>query len=280
MEVAVLAGSGEAGPEFVQSEVFTNLSYYSGRKTPIFLIHDGGGTTFTYHLLESQGRFVYAIANPRWESCKPFEGGLPEMGRIYTGYIRETVKKVGFPAKRHRDGRFEIFLGGWSLGGLLSLEVARQLAHDPRIKVTGVVMIDSVYDHLNTRREFSAVGFQTDETGKTKNQILVQRAMTEARRMISSWDYPTWEGKFAQERPRTILLRAMERVPTKEEEGPSSIDSFRDDPQLGWGDYMEDFLEDVVDIPGDHFTLAELPNISTTSAALKKACGRLDSPRR
>lgn len=276
MNVALAAGSGEAGVEFVQSEIYTSLHYFSGRKAPIFLIHDGGGTTFTYHLLDAQGRFVYGISNPRWETGERFEGGMQEMGRIYADYIRETVRKAGFPAKRHRDGRFEILLGGWSLGGLLSLEVARQLVSDTRIKVTGVVMIDSVYYKGAGRLEFSAVGFQTDESGKTRTQVLVQRAMTEARRMISSWDVPTWDGELARHRPRTVLLRATERVPTKEGEGESAVDRFRDDPQLGWGNHMADFLEEAVDVPGNHFSLAEQPHIDAVSAILKKVCERFD----
>lgn len=279
MEAAALPG--EAGPEFVQSESFHTLSYFSGLKAPIFLIHDGGGTTFTYHLLQAQGRFVYAISNPHFYTTEPFEGGLPEMGRIYADYIRTTVKKREFPTKRSRDGRSEILLGGWSLGGLLSLEVARQLAPDWRIKVVGIVMIDSVYyPGPKTQRELSSVGFQIDETGKTKNQILAQRSMTEARRMVASWEVPVWDGRFAEERPRTILLRATERLETKEDEGPSSLDRLRDDSQLGWGHHQEDFLEDVVDIPGNHFTLAEMPYIDKTSEALKMVCDRLDQPRR
>lgn len=277
MEVAVMAGSGLAGLEFVQAEVSTKLHYFSGRKTPIVLIHDGGGTTFTYHMLESQGRFVYAISNPHWATGKPFEGGIPEMGRIYAEYVRDVVKKEKFPAKRRPDSRTEIMLGGWSLGGLLSLEVARQLALDPKVKVMGIVMIDSVYDHgANARRKFSAVGFQTEEEGKSKNQILTQRAMAEARRMIALWDIPVWEGSFAEDRPRMVLLRARESVPLKDETGPSMIDTFREDPQLGWGIQGQDFLEDVVDIPGHHFSLAEDPYIKDTSAALKKVCERFD----
>lgn len=279
MQVAVMAGSGLAGPEFVQAEVRTKLRYFSGRKTPIFLIHDGGGTTYTYHTLQTQGRFVYAIGNPRWITGEPFEGGMPEMGRIYADYVRETVAKEKFPAKRREDGRTEILLGGWSLGGLLSLEVARQLALDPVVKVVAVVMIDSVYNHgANARRKFSVVGFQTEEEGKSKNQILTQRAMAEARRMIAMWEIPTWADNLAEERPRTILLKAKEPVPTRENEGPSMIDTFRDDPQLGWGNHQPGFLEDVVDIAGHHFSLAEDPHIKETSAVLKEVCERFDPP--
>jgi hypothetical protein len=49
---------------------------------PLVLIHDGGGTTVSYFYLELLDRAVYAIQNPRFYSGKPWEGGLPEMGRL------------------------------------------------------------------------------------------------------------------------------------------------------------------------------------------------------
>lgn len=268
------------GVEFVQAETIADMRYFSGRKTPIILFHDGGGTTFTYHLLDPLGRFVYAVANPHWRSGERFEGGLEEMGRIYADYVRLAVAKPGFPAMKRPDGRKRILLGGWSLGGFLSLEVARQLAFDPAIQVTGIVMIDSPY-HRRTGGSgatYSSAGFDTDEEGKTPNQILAQRAMTEARRMMPSWWIPRWEEQYAKERPRIILLRAEEPVPVKEDEGESMIDIFRGDPKLGWDEHEDDMLEMVVDIPGNHFTLAELQYVSDTSAALKRVCEHLDEP--
>ncbi|KAL6900386.1 Alpha/Beta hydrolase protein [Trichoderma evansii] len=113
--------------------------------TPIFLIHDGGGTTLSYKFLEILGRYTYGIRNPYYYSGQVFEGGISEMAFLYASWIRKTVQDKDFPAKkRNMDGSTSIFLGGWSLGGLLSMEIARQLAVDDVVRVAGILMIDSV----------------------------------------------------------------------------------------------------------------------------------------
>lgn len=104
--------------------------------TPLVLIHDGGGTTFSYHCLGNLKRDVYGIANPYYDTDKVWRGGIPEMARTYAQWIKGVVPQG------------EIILGGWSLGGLISLEVARILAEDSAICVIGIVMIDSVYPKL------------------------------------------------------------------------------------------------------------------------------------
>ncbi|GKT94910.1 thioesterase domain-containing protein [Colletotrichum tofieldiae] len=100
-------------------------------------------------------RAVFGIANPRFHSGVPWEGGLPEMAATYLQMIRNTVtKSPEYPAlapcssSAGRGGkrRRRILLGGWSLGGLLSLEIARQLGdEDEDMELVGLVMVDSVY---------------------------------------------------------------------------------------------------------------------------------------
>ncbi|KAM0254574.1 hypothetical protein ACHAQJ_006609 [Trichoderma viride] len=132
-------------PELIQPEDWARPDKPT-YNTPVFLIHDGGGTTFAYHCLEILGRYTYGIRNPYFYTGEVFEGGLPEMAYMYATWIRETVLEKNFPARRRNlDGSTNIMLGGWSLGGLLSMEVARQLAVDDVVRVVGILMIDSVY---------------------------------------------------------------------------------------------------------------------------------------
>lgn len=59
---------------------------------PLFLIHDGGGTIFSYYFLGDLGRTVYGIPNPRFGSDEPiWENGIPEMARAYAQLIRSKV---------------------------------------------------------------------------------------------------------------------------------------------------------------------------------------------
>jgi len=58
---------------------------------PLILIHDGGGTTFSYHCLPSLKRTVYAIHNPRFYSGRVWAGGIPAMAKVYLELIRSVV---------------------------------------------------------------------------------------------------------------------------------------------------------------------------------------------
>ncbi|OHE92811.1 thioesterase domain-containing protein [Colletotrichum orchidophilum] len=170
--------------------------------TPLFLIHDGGGTTFAYHCLSSlEGRAVFGIANPRFHSGVPWEGGVPEMAATYLLMIRNTVTKgreypALAPYSSHADGRPKrrrILLGGWSLGGLLSLEIARLLGEDDRdFEIVGLVMVDSVYPVWPEGSNLKIGRFVEDEKQETepKNLRLAKRAMKMAGAMVRVWKMP------------------------------------------------------------------------------------------
>ncbi|KND92893.1 hypothetical protein TOPH_02402, partial [Tolypocladium ophioglossoides CBS 100239] len=133
--------------EVVQPEDWARPDFFSGSSIPIFLIHDGGGTTFAYHYLDPLYRFVYGIRNPYFFNHNA-AGGLPEMACSYAKYIMQTVLQAKFPAKRNSDGSINILLGGWSFGGMLSLEVAKLLADDCVVHIVGILMVDTVYPHV------------------------------------------------------------------------------------------------------------------------------------
>jgi Thioesterase domain len=58
---------------------------------PLVLIHDGGGTTFSYQCLGSLQRTVYGIRNPRFYSGRAWAGGIAAMARVYADLIRSVV---------------------------------------------------------------------------------------------------------------------------------------------------------------------------------------------
>jgi len=72
----------------------TQLQHASGNSTPLFLIHDGGGTIFNYFMLGDLGRDVYGIQDPKFECDVGWEGGIVEMAREYITRIK-TIKKAG-----------------------------------------------------------------------------------------------------------------------------------------------------------------------------------------
>ncbi|KAK2923862.1 hypothetical protein FoTM2_016019 [Fusarium oxysporum f. sp. vasinfectum] len=254
----------DTNPEIVQP-----ADWQTGEAVPAFLIHDGGGTTFSYHCLEPLRRPVYGIYNPKFHSGEPFDGGLSDMARLYTGWIKETVEKPDFPRRRNAAGKIRLLLGGWSMGGHLSLEIAKQL-EDSNIEVIGILMVDTIYPHKFSSEKRKMPGEDSKE-GKNKNQILADLAMADARRMIQAWTPPAWE---VGRRPRVSLLRAKKAVPT--ENGTDIVDLSREERNLGWDMYDKNFFADVVDIEGHHYEVFKFEFIEDISKKIKKALDDLD----
>ncbi|EMD58079.1 hypothetical protein COCSADRAFT_42121 [Bipolaris sorokiniana ND90Pr] len=60
-------------------------------KTPLFLVHDGGGTVYPYFLLNELERNVWGISNPRFKSHQNWTGGLPEMAKEYVMFMKSVL---------------------------------------------------------------------------------------------------------------------------------------------------------------------------------------------
>jgi pimeloyl-ACP methyl ester carboxylesterase len=73
-----------------------------GSLAPLVLIHDGGGTTFSYFFLGNLNRDVWVIHNPHYWSGEKVEGGIDAMAKSYITLIRNAGL------------RGKIFLGGAS----------------------------------------------------------------------------------------------------------------------------------------------------------------------
>ncbi|KAK5995968.1 putative thioesterase BOA10-like protein [Cladobotryum mycophilum] len=283
-------------PEMVQPEDWNNQDKTS-HTTPVFLIHDGGGTTFAYHCLDPLDRYVYGIHNPYFRTGQVFDGGLPQMARLYSAWIKQTVAKRSFPVKRKNvDGSINILLGGWSLGGFLSMEVARQLAEDRLVRVVGILMVDSMFPGRvkeipwedidaaqdKARQHFYEIEDEDVEEERSlstkareNNQVLSQRCMAEATKMVAKWKLPEWTGKLHGKRPKAILLRATQNMPTVSG-GVVSLDMDREDKMLGWAEYDKDMFEQVIDVAGHHFDLFAPDRVDNTCQAIKQGLDKLD----
>lgn len=143
---------------------------------PLVLIHDGSGNCAHYLRLGSLQRRVYGIHSPRAR----WKGGISEMADVYAELVRTVVP------------RGPLLLGGWSLGGIVAIEVALRLQQDPAIHVRGIVMLDSVFPHrdpLDTRPVVQhlpkfAAGCPLEL------QRAVRRSMALSAAMLDSW-YPS-----------------------------------------------------------------------------------------
>ncbi|KAM0429675.1 hypothetical protein ACHAPT_006281 [Fusarium lateritium] len=264
----------DSNPELIQPEDWLSPGT-SGRSIPVILMHDGGGTTFAYHCLNSLSRSVYGIHNPNFRSGEPFEGGLADLARLYCGFVKEAVKNLEFPKKRNAEGKVRVILGGWSFGGHLSLEMAKQLEQDDSgVEVIGILMVDTIYP-VERSKAAKLTKDGTSEEGKKKNQILADRAMADARRMISEWTPPAWDGDSTGHRPRTMLVRAKKLVPM-DGDGVSLVDLSREERNLGWDVYDKDMFADIVDVEGHHFNMFAFENIEGITKAMKQGLVELE----
>lgn len=249
--------------------------------TPLVLMHDGGGTIFSYHCLGELGRTVHGIANPHYDSGARWAGGIAEMARTYLGWVESVVLPKGG----------EVILGGWSLGGLLALEMAAQAAAaraagaglGKGIRVVGILMVDSVCPVVREGGAAPRPGVvvphavQWHEHTRAETREKVTRCFAEAVRMVGEWTLPAWEGKTGDgpRPPPVVMLRAREWVPVPE--GVARVDLHREDRLLGWGGYRKDLIKDIIDIPGHHYNVFDTEdNLDEATEAIIRACSVID----
>ncbi|QBZ54843.1 hypothetical protein PoMZ_10553 [Pyricularia oryzae] len=250
-------------------------------RTPLVLVHDGGGTVFNYHCIDPPlGRRVLGIANPNFHTGRSWlPGGIPEMARHYVRLLRGAFDDGAVTAKKGR----RIILGGWSLGGLLALEMAKVLRGDRALRVVGLIMIDSVcpltWVQPSGRRDMlpiQAVASQHLFSERTKQETRdkVSRCFAEASEMVGTWEMPTWEDHSPP--PPAVLLRAVDPVPV-DGGGLARVDLARPHPNLEWDRYRKNMFLRVVDIPGHHFNVFSMINVEHLSAAVREACETLEA---
>ncbi|GAM84986.1 hypothetical protein ANO11243_029890 [Dothideomycetidae sp. 11243] len=237
-----------------------------GKKgAPLVLLHDGGGTIFSYLQLGALGRDVYGIHNTRPGPTGVWEGGIAQMAAEYLDLIK-TVVPSG-----------PIIIGGWSLGGLVSFEMARQMAasagsssSSEQLQVLGLIMIDSRHPSTFTDKELVL-----PDSIKPAIRESIQHNMTQSRQLIRDYSTPSWPQ--GSQPPPTMFLRAtrdLDGVPLPIQADAAS--STRNGRMEGWREYEHDFIREVVEVEGTHFSIFEDQNIGELDKKLLAACKTLD----
>ncbi|KAE8211065.1 hypothetical protein CF327_g5138 [Tilletia walkeri] len=148
--------------------------------TPLFLIHDGGGTSLSYFKLGDLGRPVWGISNPNFISAKPWEGGMNQVAEVYTRMIRSKSPTGPW------------LIGGWSLGGLLAIEVAKRLTDSSSSvsealsrPVAGLVLIDSPCPLSVCTSEIEPISAEVASKVVTCNNKMLRCLVTKQLRLSS-----------------------------------------------------------------------------------------------
>jgi amino acid adenylation domain-containing protein len=211
------------------------LTLTPGRsETPLFLVHPVQGVSTAYLALRDQvaDLEIYAFNNPRLSSGMPFTA-VEEMAAVYVEWVR-SIARSRLP-----------LIGGWSFGGVVALEMARQIrAKDGA--VGAVLLIDT---HRCAHEPVSGVlsaGAQ-GELDLLSAEAARNRAMTIARNEVP------YDG-------RVVLLRAQDIEGT-------ATDSSED--RCGWEARLLPALT-VIEVAGTHLELFSERHITTTADAIRK----------
>ena len=260
--------------------------------TPLFLFHAAGGSSLVYEPLVERldpATPVYGVERT--------EGALAERAAEYLPAIRERA--AGRP----------VALGGWSFGGALAVEVARQL-REAGDEVALVVLLDTVqpsepvpdtldesverwrrYSDFARRtygidvevpREFLAehgedgvlemllAGLGEQAGAMGGGVIEHQRASFVDNRILQSADLGRWKGVGAE--VPFVLYRAerMHDGAIELEPRYASVD-----PDGGWARIVEDL--DIVRLSGDHLAVVDEPEIGKVGQHLTRRLAAIDA---
>ncbi|KAK7966407.1 type I iterative polyketide synthase [Apiospora aurea] len=100
-----------------------------GTQVPLCLFHDGSGQSSMYSRLQGHDRSTYAFSDPYFGSSERPHYSIDQMAKSYISQLS-------------RSEHSPIILGGWSFGGVVAFEAARQLMDDG-FDVKGLLLIDS-----------------------------------------------------------------------------------------------------------------------------------------
>ncbi|KAI0055306.1 polyketide synthase [Artomyces pyxidatus] len=232
-------------------------------RAPLFLIHDGSGLVNYITRLSPQDRDLWGIHNPHFISSQPWDSVI-SMAEEYSGYAVKTTSEP-------------LLLGGWSFGGVVAFEAARQLLKKG-IAVKGVVLIDSPSPLNHVPLSDSLIDSVAKLDGRNTMSdvgLLVKRQFQMNSRMLGKYDPLAGGGPY----PPLVLLRSSEGYnPAGVVDVPLWL-ADRSDPRqavAGWETIVGTSVK-VIDMPGHHFNPFHTSNIGGVSRSIVEGCSYLEN---
>jgi thioesterase domain-containing protein/acyl carrier protein len=232
-----------------------------GSKPILFFVHGLGGTVMRFHEL---ARHMVPDQPFYCFQAQGFDGNLPcltdveEMADLYLGHLRAAQLQGPY------------FLGGYSFGGLVALEMARRLqaAHE---EVGLLALVDTYLPAAKNSQSLLGrfFGLSTEQ----KLAYIKKRStryMRGIKRRIDSLSLPK-----PIKAVREACAIAERRYRPQVYSGPAVL--FRasekalrglDDPQAGWRDYLAGGIE-VQEIDGDHGNILNQPHVKRLAAQIR-----------
>jgi amino acid adenylation domain-containing protein len=256
-----------------------------GSNPPFFCVHPADGGVFRYlNLARYLGteQPVYGLQASGLDEGQEPELCIPKMARRYV----ETVRTV------QPEGPY--LLGGWSMGGLIAVEMSRQL-HEQGQKVNLLALIDTeapeqvrlVEEEGDTRllvsftrelglREQPQVSVpsrvESDEQlrriferARAHNILVPQADWADLSRLW--WVYKTHVIALHNYVPQRSAVRLT--VFRASEQGAQQARQ----PDLGWSTYSTEEVE-VHPVPGNHYTIVDEPHVHGLAQLLRQCIER------
>jgi thioesterase domain-containing protein/acyl carrier protein len=260
----------------------------AGSKTPFFCIHPIGGNIFCYvelARLTGSDRPFYGIQSTGLSGNGVPDTRIESMAALYLEHVQAIQPKGPY------------LLGGWSFGGVVAFEMARQLKHRHG-QVAHVTLLDTWAPPLNqTSKQYEPDSaellsrFLDDLAGISGKVLEVHRDYLRQLDMQAQLKFvldqairlnllrPDMEiSQFASlfeifaRNARAFLAYAPPPLELgtrlmlfRASEGK---DELRDGPTLGWDQICADGIE-IRNVPGDHYTTLTGANVRTLAEQLK-----------
>ncbi len=271
----------------------------AGDRPPLFLVHPIGGTVLCYaglarHLPAEQP--LYALQAAGIEPGTTPTDSVPQMARDYLRAIQRI----------RPDGPYHI--GGWSLGGLIAFEMARQLAEQDA-DLGSVVLIDTMTLRPGSHTDVAAqhlysfflaellwgaggaasaveplpADVNSDEAAldfvlarAVEHGVLPGRGSRDVLRRLFDVFRACWRAGADYRPPQcdldVTLLRAAQALPEPLRAAHDAAGSRYGEAANGWDHYVGGHLE-VIAVPGDHLSMVTEPHVADLAAVLAEQVG-------
>ncbi|HEX2080160.1 MAG TPA: alpha/beta fold hydrolase, partial [Longimicrobium sp.] len=269
-------GAGEAGLPLVALRP-------EGSRTPFFLVHPAGGSVLGYHALArrwEEDRPLYALQAPGLREGETPLDDVEEMAALYLRAVRGVQPEGPY------------LLGGWSMGGVVAAEMARQLRAVGE-EVALLALIDTVAREPDgwqpDERELLAAFAADLGVPAARLEAIAADADPLARLAELALAERLVEGEVVVPQLRRMYhvfrhnLLAMQRWRPRPYDGPVAVFPARellqpvpDDGALGWSAYARGGLW-VSPIAGTHYTMVREPQVRGLAAALAECIARHDA---
>jgi len=257
----------------------------AGGRPPFFCVHPAGGTVLCYTPLAYElGREqpVYGLQARGIEDSHPPAERVPEMAADYLAAVR----------RRQPSGPYH--LGGWSSGGLVALEMARQLVA-AREEVAVLAIFDTYVGERFDRSEpddaellLSLVGDRLPiDAEELRRRGDLERQIAHLLERARGLDLlpPGFDAQRAERifRVRRGIERAIRRYRAEPYPGRVTLFTARErtadvaeiaaeDPSLGWRPLAAEL--EIREVPGHHADMFDPPHATALAAALAAVLAR------